>query len=348
MNSLLKRQIRKYFNKESHKAENDPFIDAVDRSYQNFDEQFVMLQRSMTISSDELFEANQKLKQEAQQQKEIINKLNGVINTLKDYNLSEDDKTDNKELTGLKLVDFIDNQTKKMVEMNTQRDQLLANLERQNQELSDFTHMVSHDLKSPLRSIDTLTAWLREDNLEKLDEQSVLNINLIRSNVQKMDDLISGILEYSSVGKIRTENYDVDLNYVIKEILKFIIVPDHITINFDELPIIQGDKFRMQQVFQNLIFNAIKYNDKEKGFVNIKAFDIGNYWKFSIEDNGKGIEEAYFRKIFKTFQKLQNDRESTGIGLSIVEKIIKFYGGEIWVESKIKEGSIFFFTIKKK
>jgi light-regulated signal transduction histidine kinase (bacteriophytochrome) len=348
MNSLLKRQIRKYFNKKSHKAENDPFIDAVDRSYQNFDEQFVMLQRSMTISSDELFEANQKLKKEAQQQKEIINKLNGVINTLKDYNLSEDDKTDNKELTGLKLVDFIDNQTKKMVEMNTQRDQLLANLEHQNQELSDFTHMVSHDLKSPLRSIDTLTAWLRVDNLEKLDKQSIVNINLIRSNVQKMDALISGILEYSSVGKIRTENYDVDLNYVIKEILNFIIVPDHITINFDELPIIQGDKFRMQQVFQNLINNAIKYNDKEKGFVNIKAFDIGDYWKFSIEDNGKGIEEAYFKKIFKTFQKLENDGDSTGIGLSIVQKIITFYKGEIWVESELTEGATFFFTIKKK
>ena len=348
MNSLLKRQIRKYFNKDSQNLDLDLFIDAVDKSYKNFEEQFGMLQRSMIISSDELFEANQKLKQEAQQQQEIINKLNSVINTLKGYNLSEDDKTDNKELTGLKLANFIDSQTKKMVEMNAQRDELLVNLEHQNEELSDFTHMVSHDLKSPLRSIDTLTAWLQEDNLEKLDEQSNVNIKLIRSNVQKMDALISGILEYSSVGRIHTEYYDVDLNYVIKEILSFIVVPEHIKVNYDKLPVIQGDTFRMQQLFQNIIYNAIKYNDKEQGYVNIKALDIGDYWKFSIEDNGKGIEEAYHKKIFKTFQKLQSDGDSTGIGLSIVQKIITFYEGEIWVESKLTEGTTFFFTIKKR
>ncbi|MGZ0016161.1 sensor histidine kinase [Yeosuana sp. AK3] len=348
MNSLLKRQIRKYLNEESKMAGFEPFVEAVNKSYQNFDEQFAMLQRSMSISSEELFEANQQLKQEAQEQKQLIKKLNNVIDTLKVYNLSDQDQTDHKELSGIKLVDFIDNQTKKMVEINHQREQLLKNLEHQNQELSDFTHMVSHDLKSPLRSIDTLTTWLKEDYKEKFDEQGNTNIRLIRANVQMMDALISGILEYSSIGKIYTERYDVDLNYLIKDILGFIIIPKHITVTYDKLPVILGDKFRMQQVFQNLICNAIKYNDKDYGFVKIKTYELNDYWKFGIEDNGKGIEETYFKKIFKTFHKLQNDGESTGIGLSIVQKIIEFYEGEIWVESKLKEGTTFFFTIKKK
>lgn len=348
MNSLLKRQLRKYFDDDSKLSEVMPFIDAVDRSYQYYDEQFVMLQRSMTISSDELSEANTKLKQEAQEQKEVISKLNNVINTLKSYNLTDENNTDNKDLSGLKLIEFIDNQTKKIIEINEQRDQLLKHLKHQNQELSDFTHMVSHDLKSPLRSIDTLVTWLKEDNLTKLDPPSIENIKLIRSNVEKMDALISGILEYSSVGKIRIEHYAVDLNYLVNDILNFIVVPNHITITHDKLPIINGDKYRLQQVFQNIITNAIKYNDKEKGVITIKAFELNDYWKFSIEDNGKGIEEAYFKKIFETFQKLQNDADSTGIGLSIVKKIIEFYEGDIWIESKINEGTTFFFTIKKK
>lgn len=348
MNSLLKRQIRKYLS-ESLASNKDlkNFLYAVNNSYQNFDEQFVMQQLAMTISSEELSEANQKLKQEAIEQKELIKKLYGVINTLKAYNITDQDQTDNQELSGLKLVDFIDNQTKKIIEVNNQREILLKNLEHQNQELSDFTHMVSHDLKSPLRSIDTLTVWLKEDYNEKLDNKGNENINLIRSNVQKMDALISGILQYSSIGKVYTESYDVDLNYIIKDIISLIIVPKHIIISYDKLPIINGDKFRLQQVFQNLIHNAIKYNDKEKGLIEIKAFELEDYWKFSIQDNGKGIEETYFKKIFKTFHKLQNDGDSTGIGLSIVKKIIDFYKGEIWVESILTKGTTFFFTIKK-
>jgi light-regulated signal transduction histidine kinase (bacteriophytochrome) len=348
MNSLLKRQIRKYFGNDAKLKEAEPFIDAVNRSYQNFDEQFVMLQRSMIISSDELSEANQKLKLEAKEQKEVINKLNSVINRLKSYNLSDKNSTDEKELSGLKLIEFIDNQTQKIIEINEQRDELLKHLKYQNQELSDFTHMVSHDLKSPLRSIDTLVTWLQEDNISKLDATGIENIRLIRSNVEKMDALISGILDYSSIGKVNVEYYDVDINYLIGEIISYLIIPEHIKITHNQLPVVKGDKFRLQQVFQNLISNAIKYNDKANGFIVIKSTELENYWQFSIEDNGKGIDETYFKKIFETFQTLQNDPNSTGIGLSIVKKIIEFYQGEIWIESKLTEGTTFFFTIKKK
>ena len=122
-----------------------------------------MIQRAMAISSDELYAANRKLQNEAEEQKEVIDKLKSVIDTLKFYNLKEDEKAEDVELTGSNLVDFIDNQTKEIVEINKQKQSMLNELAHQNQELSDYAHMVSHDLKSPLRSIDTLTTWLAED-----------------------------------------------------------------------------------------------------------------------------------------------------------------------------------------
>jgi len=348
MNSLLKRQIRKYLNEDLRNNEElTTFLKAVDSSYNNFDEQSKMIQRAMAISSDELYTANKKLQDEASEQKRVIEKLKSVIDTLKFYNLKEDEKTENAELTGSNLVDFIDNQTKEIVKMNKQKQSMLNELAHQNQELSDYAHMVSHDLKSPLRSIDTLTAWLTEDYKETLGDNGKKTLRLIRNNVEKMDTLISGILEYSTIGKNHLEVYNVDINNLISDILNSIQVPKRISITKINLPIIQGDKYRLQQLFQNLIGNAIKYNDKEQGTINIGVEDQENYWQFYIKDNGKGIEETYFNKIFKTFEKLENNPESSGIGLSIVKKIVELYGGKIWLESQINIGTTFYFTLKK-
>ncbi|MDO5968650.1 ATP-binding protein [Flavivirga aquimarina] len=349
MNTLLKRQIRKYLNENQvSEIELDGFVDAINKSYNNFDEQFIMLQRSMTISSEELFQANRKLQQESEAQQDVINKLKSVIDTLKFYDLEGGNGTDNSEFDGLKLVEFIDNQTKEIVEINKQREKLLEELAYQNQELSDYAHMVSHDLKSPLRSIDALTTWLKGDYEDQLDEQGKGNLELIRSNVEKMDALISGILEYSTIGKTQIEIYDVDLNVILKDVLSIITLPEGFVIDIGKLPTVRGDKYRLQQLFQNFIDNAIKYNDKEKGRIKVEALELEEYWQFSIEDNGKGIEESYHKKIFKTFEKLENDHaDSTGIGLSIVKKIIDLFKGKIWVESEVGKGTTFYFTIKK-
>ena len=165
MNSLLKRQIRKYLSKDLQ-SNNDleDFLDAINRSYSTSEEQFGMLQRAASISSEELFNSNQQLREESESQKEIITKLNNVINTLKFYDLEGDNQLEGGD--SLKLVDFIENQTKEIIEINKQKDKLLSNLERQNQELNDYAHMVSHDLKSPLQSIDALTTWIKEDYSE--------------------------------------------------------------------------------------------------------------------------------------------------------------------------------------
>lgn len=348
MNSLLKRQIRKFLSEDlKNNEELTTFLNAVDLSYNNFDEQSKMIQRAMSISSDELFAANRKLQDEAKEQKEIIEKLKSVLDTLKFYNLKEDNKNKNAELTGSNLVDFINDKTKEIVEMNKQKQELLNELAHQNQELSDYAHMVSHDLKSPLRSIDTLTTWLTQDYKDTFDDNGKKTLDLIRTNVEKMDTLISGILEYSTIGKDQIEIYDVELNKLLENILNTINIPNHITITKENLPTIKGDKHRLQQLFQNLICNAIKYNDKEEGKINIGVEDKKEYWQFNIKDNGIGIEKTYFEKIFKTFEKLENNPDSSGIGLSIVKKIVELYGGKIWLESQINIGTTFYFTLKK-
>ncbi|WP_158849322.1 sensor histidine kinase [Algibacter sp. L1A34] len=348
MNSLLKRQIRKFLSEELKNDEGlTAFFEAVDLSYNNFDEQSNMIQRAMSISSEELYTANRKLQNEANEQKEVIEKLKKVINTLKFYDLKENEKPKNIELTGSNLVDFIDNQTKEIIEMNKQKQALLNELAHQNQELSDYAHMVSHDLKSPLRSIDTLTSWLKEDYQDSVDDNGKKSLDLIRSNVEKMDTLISGILEYSTIGKNQIEVYDVNLNKLIKDILITTPIPEHISITKTILPTIKGDKYRLQQLFQNLIGNAVKYNDKTHGTIEIGVEDQLDYWQFHVKDNGKGIEETYFNKIFKTFIKLENNPESSGIGLSIVKKIVELYGGKIWIESQVNIGTTFYFTLKK-
>ena len=349
MNSLLKRQIRKFLSTELKNNENlAEFLKAIDSSYNNFDEQSSMIQRAMSLSSDELYDANRKLQIEAKEQKEVIVKLNSVIDTLKFYNLKEENKQENVVLTGSDLVDFIDNQTKEIVLMNKQKQVMLNELAHQNQELSDYAHMVSHDLKSPLRSIDALTAWLNDDYGDSFDENGKKTLSLIRNSVEKMDTLINGILDYSTINKNQTKSYNVDTNKLVEDIMIMVHVPSNISIvKTSILPTVKGDKYRLQQLFQNLIDNAIKYNDKVEGLIEIGFEDKNDFWKFYVKDNGKGIEQVYFKKIFKTFIKLENKTNSSGIGLSIVKKIVNLYGGEIWLESDINTGTTFYFTIKK-
>lgn len=349
MPTLLKRQIRKYLSKElAESKELEKFLDAVGRSYENFDLQYTMQQRAMAISSEELFEANERLRKEARVQKSLIDELKRVMQGLGPSKFAtEENEIGDFKIDGLKLIEDIDNQTKEILQINKQREKLLIELEYQNQELSDYAHMVSHDLKSPLRSVDALAAWLMEDNKDKLDDHCNAQLGLIRSNVEKMDALINGILEYSTIGKNKVEAYDVDTNKLIEDISESLHVPSHFSIIKSDLPIIKGDKYRLQQLFQNLISNALNYNDKEKGKIEIGYKEEEDFWQFYVKDNGKGIDEQYFDKIFNTFQKLESNLESTGIGLSIVKKIVDIYGGKIWLTSKLGEGTTFYFTLKK-
>ncbi len=232
--------------------------------------------------------------------------------------------------------------------LEIQKEELLAELEESNKGLQEYAHIVSHDLKSPLRSISALATWLYDDYKDKLDDAGIYNLQMMQEKVEGMDKLIDGILKYSSIKSESLENSPVDLNTVVNEIREIIFIPDHVNvIIMDPLPTLEADATKMHQLFQNLIGNAVTNIDKEEGIVAIGVKEEKDHWEFYIRDNGVGIPEEYHEKIFKIFQSIGNEERSTGIGLSIVKKIIDLYQGEIWLESEVGQGTTFFFTLKK-
>lgn len=225
---------------------------------------------------------------------------------------------------------------------------LLEALKKSNDELQEYAHVVSHDLKSPLRSINALLYWIKEDNHGKLDDVSLTNIGMIESTLESMEELITGVLEYSSISNIKDNDTMVDFNELINEIITEVDFPENFKITvISELPEIKGDRTRFKQLFQNLISNAIKFNNKENGKVDIDVQEKNTHYQFSIKDNGPGIDKKFYDKIFEIFQSLGNSKNSSGIGLSIVKKIIDQYQGDIWLDSEIGKGTTFYFTIKK-
>ncbi|MBA7685961.1 Adaptive-response sensory-kinase SasA [subsurface metagenome] len=219
-----------------------------------------------------------------------------------------------------------------------------------NQELQNFAHIVSHDLKAPLRGIKLIANWILTDYADKFDEDGRKQMNSLSSRVEWMYKLIEGVLKYSRVGRVKEERVEVDLNKVVPEIIDVIAPPENIAITVEnKLPVIECEQTRITQMFENLLSNAVKYIDKPQGQIKIGCVEEDDFWKFSVADNGPGIEEKHFERIFQIFQTMapHNEFESTGVGLTVTKKIVELYDGKIWVESKVGEGSTFFFTLPK-
>lgn len=231
-----------------------------------------------------------------------------------------------------------------------QRDVLMREIEGANDELKNFAYVVSHDLKAPLRAISSLADWLSKDYADKFDDQGKEQMRLLISRVRRMDGLIDGILLYSRVGRVKERMVSVDLSRLVPEVIDSLAPPASITVTVENsLPTVMAEPTRILQVFQNLLSNAIKYMDKPEGEIRIACSTEGSQWKFSVADNGPGIKQQHFEKIFQLFQTLApRDRiESTGVGLALVKKIVEMYGGNVWVESNVGEGSTFFFTLPR-
>ena len=232
--------------------------------------------------------------------------------------------------------------------LELQKENLAKELEKSNIGLQEYAHIVSHDLKSPLRSISALCTWLNEDYQDKLDENGKYNLTMMQEKVEAMDSLIDGILKYSTISSDNVENTSVDVNEVIKEITDIIFIPEHVKIvTTSTLPTLFADRTKIHQLIQNFLSNAVVHIEREEGLVEIGCEDRDTHWEFSIKDNGVGIPKEYHEKIFKIFQSVGNKERSTGIGLSIVKKIIDLYQGKVWLESEIGVGTTFFFTLKK-
>jgi signal transduction histidine kinase len=228
--------------------------------------------------------------------------------------------------------------------------ELLKTLAKTNEELKDFAYIVSHDLKAPLRGICTLADWIKNDYADKFDQDGREQMDLLQARVNRMHCLIEGVLQYSRVGRIKEELVRINLNDLVPEIIDMICPPENIKITIeDELPEVICEQTRILQVFQNLLSNAVKYMDKAEGRIKIGCVENDGSWIFSVSDNGPGIEEKYFEKIFQIFQTLspRDEFESTGVGLTVTKKIVELYGGRIWVESVPGQGSTFFFSLPK-
>lgn len=228
------------------------------------------------------------------------------------------------------------------------REELLVDLSRQNEQLNEYAHVVSHDLKAPLINIHTLVTWFMNDHKEALGENYMKPLSLALFNVEKMDNLIKGILDYSTIDRLESEDNFIDFNKMIDEVLQTLLVPSHITISVqDNFPSIYGNAWRFKQVFQNLIQNALKYTNEDKGIIDVGFVEKSGAYEFYIKDNGIGINPDYFERIFKVFTKLESTSSSSGIGLSIVKRIVNFYEGDIWLESEEGKGTTFYFTLLK-
>ncbi len=226
-------------------------------------------------------------------------------------------------------------------------------LETAMQELKDFAYIVSHDLKAPLRAISQLSTWINEDYGATMPPEGQQQLALMSERVKRMHNLIDGILQYSRIGRVQEQRRPVDLNKVVSDALDMLAPPPYIKVRVNgKLPIVLAEHVRMEQLFQNLISNAIKYMDKPQGEIVISATDhksgADHLCRIVVADNGPGIDEKYHQKIFQIFQTLApqtSDTDSTGIGLSLVKKIVELHGGTIEVESEPGKGSKFIFTL---
>ena len=251
------------------------------------------------------------------------------------------------------IIEKITESRNQLAIKNRQLEEYTADLEKTNRELDKFASIVSHDLKAPLRAIGNLTGWIEEDAGDSFTPDVKTNFNTIKGRVKRMEDLINAILDYSKADKQATSNEDhFNTKELVEDTVDFIGRPENLVLEIsDSLPAMTSDRTRMEQIFSNLVTNAIRYNDKEQIYIRIGADEQKDGWIFSVQDNGPGIDAKYHEKIFVIFQTLnrRDEVESTGVGLAIVKKIIEDQGGKIWVESELGKGADFkFFWPKAK
>lgn len=228
----------------------------------------------------------------------------------------------------------------------------LKDLKCSNEELERFAYVASHDLQEPLRKVKSFTELFANKYAGHLDEKADRYIHYIVDGAQRMQNLINDILSFSRITTRGKEFEETNLQHLLTitlDNLSRIIEDYEATITYDKLPTVNADDSQMLQVFQNLIHNAIKFRGEESPDIHISVEEKTNFWEFSVQDNGIGIDPQYFDKIFVIFQRLHTKQEysGTGIGLAICKKIIERHNGEMWVDSQNGKGSTFYFTLPK-
>ncbi|MEI6084196.1 MAG: ATP-binding protein [Verrucomicrobiota bacterium] len=224
-------------------------------------------------------------------------------------------------------------------------------------EMDEYTYVISHDLKEPLRGIEAFSKFLSDGYREKLDDTGRHYVDTIRNSTLRMQRLIGDLLKFSRLSQQKNPMTPVGLNAMLMHVrvnLQFALDQKKAELHVNRLPTVICDATAMTEVFHNLISNAIKYNDKTLPVVEVGCVEKPNpdtgfaEYEFYVRDNGVGIKKDYFDKIFVIFQRLQRDEEGTGIGLTIVRRVVEWHGGRIWLESEENVGTTFYFTIPKR
>ncbi len=224
--------------------------------------------------------------------------------------------------------------------------QLITELEQSNRELDRFADVASHDLKAPLRGIGHLATWIEEDLSPFVSEGGRTHLQLLRDRVQRLEDMIDGILRYSRAGRIVEDPVEVDCRELTTEVVALLDAPSDASIVIDaELPTLRTVRIPLQQVLMNLVGNALSHGNREHPSVHVGASQIAGGWEFFVRDDGNGIPAAHHEQIWQMFKTMRpREVATTGIGLSIVRRIVESVGGHAWVESEVGAGATFRFT----
>ena len=224
-------------------------------------------------------------------------------------------------------------------------------MELANKELESFSYSVSHDLRAPIRAINGYTRILVEDYVEKFDSDGIKVLHSIMHNSKKMGDLIDDLLAFSKLGRKQVTFLEINMTNLVKLVREELLFEDGENIpefNVHVLPLAKGDQSLIKQVWINLISNAIKYSQyKPKTNIEIGAYEKDDFIVYYVKDKGAGFDMEYYDKLFGVFQRLhsQEEFEGTGIGLAIVQKIVHRHNGTVWAESKLNEGTCFYFSL---
>ena len=220
-------------------------------------------------------------------------------------------------------------------------------LERRNAELDQFAYVTSHDLRAPLRGITNLSRWIEEDLEETVPPEVARQFNLLRGRVGHMEAMIEGILQYSRIGRAEIAPEVVDVKALLTEVINLLDPLPGIAVTLgDDMPTLHTQRLPLQQVFQNLLSNALKHHDKAGGHIHVGVRGCDGGYDFSVADDGPGIAPRYHEKIWTLFQTLeaQDKADNTGVGLALVKKIVEAQGGTVGVTSEEGRGATFHFV----
>ncbi|NYB52881.1 MAG: two-component sensor histidine kinase [Methanobacteriaceae archaeon] len=242
---------------------------------------------------------------------------------------------------------------RKLNELNNKLKEQTEKLEDANQELEAFAYSVSHDLRVPLRAIDGFSRILVEDYEDKLDEEGIRLLNIVRDNTAKMGHLIDDILLLSRASRQEMKFNEIDMAALAKSVygeFQGDVEGRNVEFNVGNLPNAYGDRALLSQVFQNLIANAIKFTrNKDPAVIEVGGKVEKNEIVYYVKDNGAGFDMKYINKLFGLFQRLHSPEEfeGTGVGLSIVQRVIRRHGGHVWGEGAVDKGATIYFTLPK-